>query len=236
MMVRREEIDEKDQKVFVRKYSENILLQRRMVHTLERLGVLHKIRGVLIIFIGILAAMGCAMCLDHADITIVQRQEIVGLENKQELQVDHLEQAPLGTVYEIPKYPGKKSYMGDHLFGNATKQYQLQLKAVTDENGLRVVDGRYCIAVGTRFDTSIGQYIDLILENGVVIPCVVGDEKSDMHTDSTHTFSSNECCSEFIVHLENLDENAKRSGDISALQDSWKAPVKFIVVHDLFAL
>lgn len=37
------------------------------------------------------------------------------------------------------------------------------------------LDDRYLIAVGSKFNTLPGQYIDLILENGVVIKCMMGD-------------------------------------------------------------
>ena len=146
------------------------------------------------------------------------------------LEVETIELPQNKTEYDIPDYPGKKSFMPYNLFGRNSKQYQLQQRAVTDENGLQVVDGRYCIAIGTRFEAVIGQYVDLVLANGVVIPCIVGDIKAVKDTDSTNTFSKNGCCSEFIVNMEKLTAKSKRMGDISYINELWKSPVQKIIV------
>lgn len=39
------------------------------------------------------------------------------------------------------------------------------------------------IATGSGVSHDIGRYIDIVLENGTVIPCVIGDAKDDAHTD-----------------------------------------------------
>lgn len=134
------------------------------------------------------------------------------------------------NVYDIPDYPGRKSYMSYTSFKTNSKQAQLQQQAVTDANGLRVINGRYCIAIGTRFGTAIGQNVDLLLENGTVIPCIVGDLKAVGDTDSTNTFSLNGCCSEFIVDKDVLDSKSKTMGDVSYLNSTWQSPVKQIMV------
>ena len=51
-------------------------------------------------------------------------------------------------------------------------QLCLQQEAVTDVNGFRLLDNRYLVAVGTFCNAPCGTYIDLILENGVLIPCL----------------------------------------------------------------
>ena len=79
------------------------------------------------------------------------------------------------TTYDVPKNKGFKSYMDYRaITSRSSKQFQLQnLYANTNDCGIRVVNDRYCIAVGTHFNAEIGQYLDLILENGVIIPCVL---------------------------------------------------------------
>lgn len=63
--------------------------------------------------------------------------------------------------------------------------------AYTDATtGLRMVDGRYCIAVGSFYCSTIGTKINLVMENGSVVECIMGDQKSDMHTDPTHRFQA----------------------------------------------
>ena len=136
--------------------------------------------------------------------------------------------------FTIPDYPGFKSYM-DYRSVNIPTAIQYKLLTIHGytDNGFRKVNGRYCIAVGSYFNTSIGQYIDLILENGVVIQCIMGDLKADVHTDKTNMFTSlNTCCSEFIVDTKSLDPYVAKTGNISNSSPSWNSPVKYIRVYD----
>ena len=88
------------------------------------------------------------------------------------------------VMYDIPKTRGFKSYMPYTAITNKkSKQYKLQQLASTGAYGIRVVDSRYLVAIGTAFNAEVGTYIDLILEDGFVIPCIVGDVKSPRHTD-----------------------------------------------------
>ena len=140
------------------------------------------------------------------------------------------------TSYDIPPYPGMKKWMDYRVFGGSTRQRRLQQYCITDSFGLRGVDGLYCIAVGSRFGTEIGQRIDLILKNGTVIPCVMGDQKANVHTDSTNTFSNtthNLCCSEFIVDTRKLRREAAQRGDVSLICDIWNSPVVKIITYDI---
>ncbi|MBR4315031.1 MAG: hypothetical protein IKP66_09000, partial [Lachnospiraceae bacterium] len=64
-------------------------------------------------------------------------------------------------------------------------------------------EGRYCIAVGSFYTTQIGQKIDLVLTNGTVIKCILGDCKSDEHTDETHRYHAIDgSVAEFIVDYD----------------------------------
>ena len=48
-----------------------------------------------------------------------------------------------------------------------SRQYSLQLRASTnEENGLRMLRGRYMVAVGSYFGCSVGQFIDVVLSDG----------------------------------------------------------------------
>lgn len=148
--------------------------------------------------------------------------------------------APVRTIgsdiYEIPAYGGMKKYESYKAFGKGTKQWKLQQIAETDEHGLRVVSYRYVVAVGTRYDMKIGQCFDLVLQNGVIIPCVMGDAKAPKHTDPTNTFSNttkNLCASEFIVDVSKLNKVAKHRGDTSFIYDEWLSPVSYVVCYDL---
>lgn len=135
--------------------------------------------------------------------------------------------------YEFPCNNGFKSYMSyTTITDKLSKQYELQLLADISTYGIRQINGRCCVAIGTAFNTDIGTYFDLILENGEIIPCIVSDIKSDIHTKSDNiTTAKNGCVVEFIVDVEYLDESVKKSGDISMCSESWESPASKIKIY-----
>lgn len=126
-------------------------------------------------------------------------------------------------------------------------QYELQhlSRCITDDDGFRRINGRYMIAVGYGIlnippimregvVASIGQHIDVILENGTVIKAIVGDAKATNHTDDSTeeiftSVTNNWCCSEFIVDWNHMDSPggaaAKRAGSASKRDPSWDSKV-----------
>ena len=143
------------------------------------------------------------------------------------------------VMYDIPKYEGFKSWMSYKAITNkSSKQYKLQQIASTGYAGIRTVNNRYCVAIGTAFDASIGTYIDLILEDGFVIPCIVADIKSPKHTDANNVFTitgktkKTICCTEFVIDPEKLNLDAMESGNISDCNELWAERVRAIVVYD----
>lgn len=136
------------------------------------------------------------------------------------------------TEYDIPNNRGFKSYMDyKALNDKESAQYELQQSAETNEEGLRVFEECYCIAVGSYIEPEIGQKIDLVLENGTVINCIVGDVKADSDTDKDNIFTPNGCCSEFIIDNSKLDTDVKNMGNVSFLKDEWNSPVVKIISH-----
>lgn len=134
---------------------------------------------------------------------------------------------------DVPSNNTIKTYMDYRTITSTdSRQYKLQESlAYTDGNGLRMVNGRYCVAVGSYYTTTIGQHIDIVLEDGSVIPGIVADCKADIHTDSTNRINPNGCVVEFIVDTESLDETAKTMGDISYI-NGWNSKVVNIRVYD----
>lgn len=104
-------------------------------------------------------------------------------------------------------------------------QYKLQRDfAYTGDYGIRQVNGRFCIAVGTGVTKRMGQYVDVILENGTVIPCIVCDQKADQHTKSDKiTTAHNKCVCEF--YLGYVLPRIKECGDVSKACLEWQSPV-----------
>lgn len=138
-------------------------------------------------------------------------------------------------IYDVPDTSGFKSFMDYRtITSTGSKQYELQNQyASTGDYGIRVVDDRYCVAVGSRFSMEIGQYFDLILENGEVIPCVMADLKSDVHTESNRVVTAhNGCASEFVVDANSLGYDVRLHGDISRCSVGWDSPVKVVKIYN----
>lgn len=135
--------------------------------------------------------------------------------------------------YHIPNAKGFKSFMSYKTITDTTsKQYELQKYAYTGEYGIRQINGRFCVAIGTAFDTEVGTYFDLVLENGTVIPCVLSDIKADEHTLCDNvTTANNGCVSEFIVDIKHLKKDIKMHGDVSCAENRWDSPVVAIRVY-----
>lgn len=137
--------------------------------------------------------------------------------------------------YSVPKSSGFKSYMGYKAITNRrSRQYQLQVKyAYTGNYGIRQVKDRYCVAIGSYFGVKIGQYFDLVLKNGTIIPCIAGDAKANKDTDGSNIFSRNGCCSEFVVDSGSLVSSIRRSGNVSSACKEWNSPVSAIRVYKI---
>lgn len=136
-------------------------------------------------------------------------------------------------LFEVP-YAANKTWMPyTAITSKSSPQYKLQHSvAYTGNYGIRMVNGRYCVALGSHFGCEIGDIFDLILENGTVIPCIMGDQKADNHTDSANIITvATDCLSEFIVDKSTLDFKAKKSGDVSSICAEWDSPVVQIKVY-----
>ena len=124
------------------------------------------------------------------------------------------------------------SYMDYTCITNtSSQQYKLQRRAYTGTYGIRQVDGRYCIALGSYYTTRIGTYIDLILNNGQVIHCILADCKADQHTDALNQKTSDDSLVEFVVDTPALRSKAKRMGDIAYSNPKWQSRIKYIKIY-----
>lgn len=151
------------------------------------------------------------------------------------------------TAYIYTKYIGKNkpkskiyrapsnkimSYMSYRAITNtSSKQYKLQKKALTGDYGIRQVDGRYCIAVGSYYTTKIGTYIDIILDNGIVIPCILADCKADKHTDNMNQKTADGSLVEFVVDVNSLPKQVSQRGCISFSNKKWNTNIRKIKVY-----
>ena len=133
---------------------------------------------------------------------------------------------------DTPSNNSFKSYMSYKCITNrSSKQYKFQQECYTGYYGIRMKDGRYCIAVGSYYTTKIGKKIDLVMENGAIIKCILADCKANAHTDSTNRQNPNGSIAEFIVDMNSLNRTAKRMGDVSYCSEKFKGEIKKIRVY-----
>jgi hypothetical protein len=165
----------------------------------------------------------------------VAKEEQEQKELEKELQA---EKNGLGKEYTIPESLRSefKSYMSyTAVTSVSSPQYKLlnSEKASTDsESGVRMYDGRYCIALGSHFTSKIGTKVDLVLANGTVLKCVLGDQKSDRDTDATHTYhEADGSVVEFIVDSGVFGNVKDSSGTVNFVK-GWSGKVKKIIVLD----
>lgn len=161
-------------------------------------------------------------------------------EPETEPQTEPQTEAPVLTYrdFDTPENDWFKSYMDYRtITDTSSAQYSLQQRAYTDWNtGIRVVDGRYCIALGSYYTTVIGTYVDVILENGTVIPCILADCKDDAHTDiETHRQNPNGSVVEFVVDADVvipiITGEYGSSGDVSDAIPGAKSDVSIIRLY-----
>lgn len=125
---------------------------------------------------------------------------------------------PAVTSRGLPMVSGAfKSWMDYRTITNKTsKQYALQDKSETNAQGLRMYQGRYIVAMGTYYADEIGQEYRIYLSGGQVVDVVVGDIKSDAHTDSNRQYTrSNESVIEFVVDADKLSEMSRKMGTVT---------------------
>lgn len=112
-----------------------------------------------------------------------------------------------------------KSYMPYTAITNKSSvQYQLQQQASTDADGIRCIDSKPMVAVGTGWGVKVGDVVLVTCENGNSFEAIIGDIKADIHTDSDNkTTTANGCRCEFIVDMKCLNPTVKSRGNVAVL-------------------
>jgi uncharacterized protein YgiM (DUF1202 family) len=128
----------------------------------------------------------------------------------------------------------RKSYMDwTAITSKTSKQYKLQANyATTASNGVRTVNGRYCIALGSYYTHDVGRYVDVVLENGTILPCIIGDCKRDRDTINNCSLGIDGGVAEFIVSTSALSSTVRKYGDVSYSYDSWMSNAVEIRIYD----
>lgn len=117
-----------------------------------------------------------------------------------------------------------------------------QKEAYTGNHYIRMIDGRMLIALGQHYSSTIGTYIDIQLEDGTVLACILGDVKANKDTDSTKRYCIHDnSVLEFIVDSQGIDskdytklktlEPLGGAGNYSKIKEL-SSPVKIIRVYN----
>lgn len=163
---------------------------------------------------------------------VVLNNGTVGYINTQYVTRKEATNKVLGTVREH-----QKSYMDYRtVTARGTKAYHVsRTLAYTGAYGIRQIDGRFLCAVGTYYasENEVGKYVDLILANGTVIPCILGDTKANKDTDSSNMYTRHDhSVVEFIVDTGSLSSKVRRQGNLNYANSNWNSSIVDIRVYD----
>ena len=140
--------------------------------------------------------------------------------------------SPIGETKSVPSQNGFFSYMdADCITSECTDQYKMKEGYQLDSSGIWTYDGRWCIAVGSYYTKNVGQYIDVVLENGTIITGILADCKSDKDTDSTRRQNPNGSIVEFVVNESSLSSDVKKHGNCAYAYPQWQSEVDHIDIY-----
>ena len=168
-------------------------------------------------------------------ITAVNEMEsdVSPIEVEEEVVEIVAEAEPQYITMDVPSNNGFKSYMDCKYITDITsEQYKFKYDYLNTASGIFSVDGKYVCAVGTYYATEIGTRIDLVMESGEVVECIVGDVKANQHTDSLNRqHSVDGSVVEFIVDTDSLSDKARQMGDVSYADPRLMGEIQAIRVY-----
>lgn len=129
-----------------------------------------------------------------------------------------------------------KSYMSyKAITSKSSKQYKLQQKAYSDENGFRRIDDYYMIATGSYYG-NVGDILLIELENGTKFYAIKSDAKDDRDTDKENKVCiHDDSVIEFIVDMNCLNKTVKKMGDAS-YANNFGGSIKSIEIVDKYEI
>ena len=172
---------------------------------------------------------------DENDSDLVSRLESIHDAN---YEVSESEQSIDCTVWYSPDWyqDTRMSYMDWRTITDPdSEQWALQQFCYTDPTtGIRMCNGRYCIALGQEHTDRKGQYVDVTLSNGIILQCIVADCKRYCDTQGGYgVIGADGGVVEFVVDEDYLPEDVILMGSNEAQFDwAWQSPVRKVTVLD----
>lgn len=133
-------------------------------------------------------------------------------------EAQRLRDSEEGTMKDVPDVASNfKAYMDYRcITATGSPQYRLQHdgNAETNSEGFRLYKGEYMVAMGSYYSTEIGTRFRITLDSGKQFYAVLGDQKSDAHTDALHQHRNGNVV-EFIVDQSAIPAICSEMGDMS---------------------
>lgn len=150
------------------------------------------------------------------DALYTQVQELTSKVKELEEKISKLNNANNNTTTTPRDFKSYMSYKA--ITSTSSRQWKLQQQATTDADGVRCIDGIPMVAVGTGWGLAVGDTAIVTCANGNSFKVVIGDIKSNAHTDAENkTTKSNGCRCEFIVDVPKLNSTAKVMGNMAVM-------------------
>lgn len=110
----------------------------------------------------------------------------------------------------------------------STPQWKLQQLTITNEDGLRTYNGRFCIAT-SKYYGEIGTKLNITFDTGKVSECIISELKDPNDERSVkygHKMEDDDInIIEFILDENVVDREVLYTGDISNLNDEFKGNI-----------
>lgn len=144
-----------------------------------------------------------------------------------------------GIPYDVPATStGVKCWMDYRtITSRSSMQWAIQQEAYTDSLGFRRYGDYYLVAMGSYYaDYHCGRVFRIFLDNGASFDAMIGDMKSDAHTDPGRQHRNGNVV-EFIVDDTVIPNASRRSGDMSDASDNFQGNISAIrlIAEDGFA-
>lgn len=121
----------------------------------------------------------------------------------------------------LPSLPTNvKTYTDYHCYNiDGSAQKYIQENATTEEHGIRMFDGYYCVALGSAYG-EVGDVFIVELSTTMQLAVIMADEKADCDTDPTNRYhpcpnycgEDRACVVEFIVDEDKIPEDVSIYG------------------------
>ena len=82
--------------------------------------------------------------------------------------------------------------------------------------------------IDSEIEIQVGDYVDITLRNGIIIPCIISDVKADKDTDKDRIKTSDGSIAEFIVNTKIISHKTSIMGDISYACNEWNSNIVMI--------